>query len=162
MLDPGEIPIKRIFVFAYQLDESRSLDEVRARLERSRFEILDPIKAMGQIDLVRRCLGELCPTLLPAGASYARAFVARSSTVRPTMIYFIFLQLSERGGLLVLLETKYSWYKYEKILYSMRAFNRNAGIKSEYVGLLIPEQKAFLTGLTIPENEFQCSGERSG
>ncbi|MEM1515241.1 MAG: hypothetical protein QXH24_04235 [Candidatus Bathyarchaeia archaeon] len=60
------------------------------------------------------------------------------------MIYFLFLQRDENGGLLILFETRHSWYSYEKVLSSMRSFERNAGIKSKYIGLFIPSQETFL------------------
>lgn len=138
--------LKRIFIFNYRLSDSRSLGEVRVRLEKSRFEVVDPSIFMIPIDYMRKCLTDACGVTLPESVNYNDSLAVKSSTVHPTMIYFLFLQRDDVSGLLLIFETEHSWYSYEKILESIRAFERNAGIKSKYIGLFIPSRKVFLWG----------------
>ncbi|MEM2321397.1 MAG: hypothetical protein QXS79_05925 [Candidatus Bathyarchaeia archaeon] len=145
--------LKRIFIFDYQFDESKSLSEVRCRLEKSKFEIRNPVEFSEPLGYMRNYLAGLYGESLPESIDRDNALAVRSSTVHPTMIYFLFLQRNDRGGLLILFETEYSWYSYEKILHSMRAFNKNAGIKSKYVGLFIPSQRELLMEVSFLEGE---------
>lgn len=132
------------------------MSEVKCRLKKSKFEIIGPVrfsKPLGYI--VRNYLVGLCEASLPERIDQDNALAARSSTAHPIMIYFLFLQHDDRGGLLVLFETEYSWYYYEKILHSMRAFDSNAGIKSRYIGLFIPGRKEFLREVPFLEGGFE-------
>lgn len=143
--------LKRIFIFTYQFNDSRNLSEVARRLEKNKFVIFDPAIFREPIDSMKDYLVRTCGALFPENINHINAIAAKSSTVHPPMIYFLFLQYNENGGLLILFETKDSWYSYEKVLHSMRAFDRNAGIKSRYIGLFIPDQKSFLIETLTPE-----------
>lgn len=95
-------PLKRALIFEFEYEKAENLEEIRERLEKW-YCILHPRK-----DLL----------------------VMRSSAEEgPTKIIFVLLEKDKRGGEIILIETKDSWYNYEKILSSLRAYCKNAGIK---------------------------------
>jgi len=95
-------PLKRVLIFEFQYGEGKSLEEVKRRLERW-YCIFHPRRDL----LVMRSLAE----------------------EGPTKIIFLVWEKNEEGGEIVIIETRDSWYSYEKILYSLKAFGKNAGIK---------------------------------
>lgn len=145
--------LKRIFIFSYQFEESKNLNEVKWRLMKNKFEVVGLTELNELIDYVKSYLAHFPDLALPQYIDSNNAIAARSLTVSPTMIAFLFLQCNDRGGVLVLFETEYSWYSYEKILHSMRAFNRNAGIRSKFIGVLLPNKGLFLTEIMLSEDE---------
>ena len=117
---------RRVYLFDYKFRESRSLDDILKRLK-GRFEFLR-IQDFREIIEEARDRG-----FVPR--DFKDVIVMRSISVEPPMIYFVLLQRDERGGRIMLLETRSSWYTHEKILLSMRPYCKNAGIRCWYVGL---------------------------
>ncbi|MEM0010610.1 MAG: hypothetical protein QXT84_02825 [Candidatus Bathyarchaeia archaeon] len=154
--------LKRVFIFYYQFEESRNLSEVKHRLEKNKFVIVNSKELGEMVDYLKDRLIPLANLILPERIDYNNAIIARSLTVHPTMIYFLFLQHDDKGGSLFLFETVNSWYSCGKILHSMRAFDRNAGIRSKFTGLFIPSRRVFLKGAQVLEDESAyLSGNQS-
>lgn len=147
--------LKRVFIFYYQFEESRNLSELKRRLEKNKFVIVNSKEFSEMIDYVKDRLTSFANIILPERIDYSNAIAARSFTVHPTMIYFLFFQHDDKGGSLFLFETMDSWYSCGKILHSMRAFDRNAGIRSKLIGLFIPSRRVFLKGAQLLEDESE-------
>lgn len=97
-------PLKRVLILEFKYEEAKSLEEIKRRLEKW-YCILHP---RGDL-LVMRSLAE----------------------EGPTKIIFLLSEKNERGGEMIIIETKDSWYSYEKILSSLRAYCKNAGVRLE-------------------------------
>lgn len=134
---------RRIFLFNYQFEKSRNLEEIRNRLEgKFNFQNFEDFKEL--LGYVKGVLVKVHSVYLPEDFKNV-AFAIKSVAVQPPMIYFLIFQNNEKGGTIMLLETKNSWYSYEKILLSMRPFCKNAGIKCRYIGCL-----------PLTQNRFSC------
>ncbi|HDN62500.1 MAG TPA: hypothetical protein ENF56_00895 [Candidatus Bathyarchaeota archaeon] len=117
---------RRIYLFDYKFRESKSLDDILERLK-GKFLFLK-VKDFEAVIKDARDRG-----FVPR--EFKDAAIMRSMTVEPPMVYFVLLQRDDTGGRIMLLETKSSWYTHEKILLSMRAYCKSAGIRCWYVGL---------------------------
>lgn len=124
LLDP--VKIRRIMFFQFRFSESRSLSDVRERLKRT-FKMIsakDLVEALPQVmDRLKIKQEILIPKNLQKDAL---AMISRVSQY--PMIYFLLLKQNPEGGQILLLETTKSWYTHDKIITSMRAYCKNAGI----------------------------------
>lgn len=123
--------VKRIFLFEYEYWEAETLDEVKWRIRKG-FQFLSPENL---IKTLEQTVGNLENIL-----SYMpqKTLAMKAAAVNPAMIYFLIIEEHERGGKIILIETKHSLYSYEKILTGIRAFSAYAGIKSWLIKPLQP------------------------
>ena len=106
--------IRRLFFFKYEFREAKSLVEIKDRLNKT-FQFIPPeslLKVLDQSEL-----------------SDKPSIAMKSLSSKIPMIYFLLVQEDEKGGKVVVFETTHSWYSYEKVISSMRAYCRNAGIR---------------------------------
>ena len=115
---------RRIYLFHYEFRESKSLEDVLEKLK-GKFEFLK-VEDFQEIINQAKEKGFIA-------RDFEDAIVMRSLAVEPPMVYFILFHENEKGGKILLLETKDSWYTHEKILLSMRSYSRNAGINCRYI-----------------------------
>lgn len=125
---------RRVFIFEYKFRESTNLHEIREKFE-GMFDFENPVAFNEILSAVKETLVKGYHLCLPEKFEN-RVIAMKSAVVHPPMILFWILQNSEEGGFIMLLETKDSWYSYEKILLSMRSFCKNAGIKCRFKGCL--------------------------
>jgi len=115
---------RRFYLFDYEFKESKNLDDVLEKLV-GKFK---PLKIKDFENIINDAKEK---GLLPKG--FKDAVAMRSLAVEPPMIYFLLLQEDWKGGKIMLLETKNSWYSHDKIMLSMRTYCRNAGIKCRFL-----------------------------
>ncbi|HIE14907.1 TPA: hypothetical protein EYP70_06505 [Candidatus Bathyarchaeota archaeon] len=124
LLDP--VKIRRIIFFQFRFSESRSLNDVRERLKRT-FKIIPAKDLIETLPHVMDRLKIQHKILIPKNLQKdALAMISRVS--QSPMIYFLLLKQNPEGGQIILLETTKSWYTHGKIITSMRAYCKNAGI----------------------------------
>jgi hypothetical protein len=97
--------LKRVILFEYEYREAKNLEEIAERLKKT-YRILPPSNPTKDALIMRSLAEKGSPKII-----------------------FLLLERDEKGGEVIILETIHSWYTSEKILSSMRAYCKNAGIK---------------------------------
>lgn len=119
--------VRRLLFFEYRFCESKNLEGIRGRLKRT-FQFIPANDLVDILGEVKKRLKIKYEVSLPKDLT-KDAIAMRSLAVDPAMMYFLLLSRDEKGGVLILFETVHSWYTHEKILTSMRAYCKNAGIR---------------------------------
>lgn len=99
-----ELPIKSVLIFKWRWCIARSMDELEARLREKMFYVVKPQDNV----------------------------IVATSLTNPSMILFVIIKRSDKGGDIVVIQNPGGWYSDEDIVEHMPLFGKCAGIEILY------------------------------